>query len=378
MRLVLGLRSSVFVLALWWLSAVPTEAMGQQAGTVDVLGGEAIERAQLQLGSAIKAASSPPVQARRRRPRSASSSNVGYVDNAIVGNMFTLRYDNAREAAMPDMAEFIYAKCGCYRVLGLDPDAPGPAGSLSGGDPLQDQLIEPSLDFQDVTLDAEIAFSDRFSVFAEIPYRSVRGEVLMDGSGIADIQAGFKYALVATEDRYLTFQGRVYLPTGDPAEGLGTDHASVEPGLLYHEGSGDRLKLDAEVRLWIPTGGSSNAGLEVVAPAVAEAQDNYYGNVLRYGVGLSYDVSPDASVRVTPVVELVAWRILSGAGLLSPDGTPASAMFVDASGTNIANIKVGFRFGIRERDSIFAGYGKALTDTWWYDDIFRIEYRLVP
>ena len=51
----------------------------------------------------------------RRGPRSVATSNVGYIDNAIVGTQFQLRYDNAREANSSDRAEFIYAKCGCYR-----------------------------------------------------------------------------------------------------------------------------------------------------------------------------------------------------------------------------------------------------------------------
>ena len=372
MRFVLCVRSSIVILALLGLSAAPTVAVGQQSGNSAASATQAIERAQLRLSAAINAGLSQQVRARRRRPRSGSSSNVGYVDNAIVGDMFTLRYDNARDMEIPDLVEFFYGKCGCFRPLGLDPDATGPGGVVSGGEITMDVLIETSLDFQEVVLDAEIALSDRFSVFAELPYRSVQGVAIMDGSGISDIQVGFKFALVATEDRYLTFQLKGYLPTGDALEGLGTDHASIEPAILYHEGAAERFKLEAELRLWIPTGGSSSAGTGL------DTQDNYYGSVLRYGIGLGYDLTPDASVRFTPVVELVAWRILGGVGLRSADGTPSTADPFDASGTNIANVKVGFRFGIRESDSIFAGYGKTLTDTWWYKNIIRIEYRLVP
>ncbi|MFV2007670.1 MAG: hypothetical protein ACC667_09495 [Longimicrobiales bacterium] len=365
MRLLLGVRSSVVILALLGLAAGPTVTVGQQSDASTTSAAQAIERVQLRLSAAINAGFSQQARARRRRPRSGSSSNVGYVDNAIVGDMFTLRYDDAHEAVMPDRAEFIYGKCGCFRVLGADPDAPGPAGSGN-------TLIEPSLDFQDVVLDAEVALSDRFSVFAEVPFRSVKGEVLMDGSGLSDIRAGFKFALVATEDRYLTFQLKAYFPTGDAGQGLGTDHTSIEPAILYHDGAAEPFKFEAELRLWIPTGGSSGAGTGVTT------QDNYYGSVLRYGIGLGYDLTPDASVRLTPVVELVAWRVLGGIGTQSMDGTLDSVVIADASGTNIANLKVGFRFGIRESDSIFAGYGKALTNAWWYDDIIRIEYRFVP
>lgn len=295
-----------------------------------------------------------------RRTRSAARSNVGYVDNAIVGTQLQLRYDNAMGADAPDRAEFIYAKCGCFGG-----DATGPIG---GSPP---RVIEYDLSYQDITLDGEFAFHERFSAFAELPFRLARGEVLSNAEGIGDIMAGFKLALVATEDRYLTLQLRSYLPTGKAEDGLGTDHLSLEPGILFHEGSGDRFKAEAELRLWIPVDGASNENTGITT------SDNYYGNVLRYGVGLGYDVSPEAQVRFTPVVELVGWRILSGIGAWSPDGTPTNLVVEDAGGTNIFNLKVGGRFGIRESDAIYVGWGTALTDEHWYDNILRVEYRLV-
>lgn len=324
-------------------------------------------------GAELAFATSAEAQLSLRRPRSAATSNVGYVDNAIVGTQIQLRYDVALEANSPDRAEFIYGKCGCFAVLGADPDAPGPVGTLpAGADPLTTPLIETSLDFQEIVLDGEYAFHDRVSVFAEIPLRIVRGDVIPDGSGIGDIQAGFKVAAVADEERYVTFQLKSYLPTGSASDGLGTDHVSLEPGILYHEGAGERLKAEAELKLWIPVDGSSNAGTGI------STSDNYYGNVLRYGVGLGYDATPQAQVRFTPVVELVGWRVLSGIGATSVDGSPAMATVADADGTNILNLKLGARFGVGADNSIYLGYGKALTDEVWYDDIFRVEYRLIP
>jgi len=302
-----------------------------------------------------------------RRPRSVARSNVGYVDSAIIGTQLQLRYDYARGADAPDRAEFIYAKCGCYGG-----DAKGPVGNLpSGADPLTTPLIEYDLDYQEIVLDGEWAFSNRFSAFAEIPFRITRGEVISGAEGIGDIAGGVKLALLADPERYLTLQLRAYLPTGNGVDGLGTEHASLEPGILFHEGSGNRLKAEAEVRLWIPVDGASNENTGITST------ENYYGNVLRYGIGLGYDMSPNAQVRFTPVVELVGWRLLGGIGIKAWDGTPANATVTEADGTNIANLKVGARLGVREGDAIYVGYGTALTEEHWYDNIFRVEYRWV-
>ena len=56
------------------------------------------------------------------------------------------------------------------------------------------------------------------------------------------------------------------------------------------------------------------------------------------------------------------------------DGNQTSAEGSDASGINIVNLKFGAR-AIFGQGSVYAGYGHALTDHTWYDDIFRFEYR---
>ena len=307
---------------------------------------------------------------RRRRRRSAASSNVGYIDSALIGTQLQIRFDRVAAIEAPDRAEFIYGKCGCYRVLGADPDAPGPSGPLGTGDPLQAHLVEINLRYREFVIDGEVALHDRFSLFAEIPFRFLDGELFRDISGIGDIQAGAKFALVAQEDRALTFQLKTYLPTGEAIDGLGTDHLSLEPALLYHEAGGERLKLEAELRLWLPIDGSTGRGT-----GLGDDKD-FSGSVFRYGVGLGYDVSPDSGLRFTPVVELVGWTVNGGIASKSTDGTASGLAIEDAGGTTILNVKVGARFGFRTNDSVFLGIGRNLTDEWWYKRVFRAEYRL--
>jgi hypothetical protein len=71
-------------------------------------------------------------------------------------------------------------------------------------------------------------------------------------------------------------------------------------------------------------------------------------------------------VQFAPVVELVGWRVLGGF---------QTGGFADASGIDIVNLKVGVRVVLRDRSSIYGGYGHALTDATWYGDVVRLEYR---
>ena len=56
-----------------------------------------------------------------------------------------------------------------------------------------------------------------------------------------------------------------------------------------------------------------------------------------------------------------------------PDTGFAKAKDVAA---NIVNVKIGARITMKEMASIYFGYGKHITDASWYDNIFRVEYRL--
>jgi hypothetical protein len=142
------------------------------------------------------------------------------------------------------------------------------------------------------------------------------------------------------------------LPTGDARRGLGTDHVSLEPGLLFFHRCTDRCRLEGELRYWTAVGGTAFAG-----------------DVLRYGIGAQYDLYRDCCTRVTPVVELVGWEVVDGLKGVFGDPVPQ-----DAAGDSILNIKFGVRAGWGRCD-VYAGFGQALTSQRWYDDTFRLEWR---
>jgi hypothetical protein len=279
----------------------------------------------------------------------ALGSNVGYVDSAIPMTAFRLRFDAAYNNIRPDRAEFFYAKCGCFRIAGIDPEANGPP------------LSESSVDYQDIRNYFEYAFSNRLSAFVELGFRFLNPEVNDNTAGLGDMNLGFKYAFLYDPCRVLTFQFRAYLPTGDSDRGLGTDHVALEPSILFYQRLGERAMLEAQLGDWIGVGGT-----------------DFQGNILLYGVGLSYYVVDQPSYRVAPVAEFVGWTLLSGMES-SPEG-----LVRDSAGETIFNVKLGVRVGLGEatdpgvvsRHSFYAGYARALTGDFWYKDSFRLEYRL--
>ena len=128
--------------------------------------------------------------------------------------------------------------------------------------------------------------------------------------------------------------------------------------------------MAGQFSFWHPIDGAAG-----FVPAPAPAADglatatntSFAGNILNYGLGGSYDLGSRGDVRFTPVLEFVGWRVMDGYRTL--DAGP-----VAAGGENIVNGKIGVRmtFG---HNSVYVGYGRALTHNIWYQEIARIEYR---
>src|SRR5689334_19113353 len=91
----------------------------------------------------------PPLRAQGTGRPTVSDSRDGYIDSAIPGNEFRLRYDTSYDNTRPTRAEFIYPKG-------------GPNGR---GLPIPERRV----DFQDVSGYLEAAATDRLSGFVELP-----------------------------------------------------------------------------------------------------------------------------------------------------------------------------------------------------------------
>ena len=298
-------------------------------------------------------------------------SMVGYIDNPIVQSQVRIRFEAAFSDKFPDRDEFFYAKCGCYRGAGLDPNAPGPP-------PGSGVVIPSALNFQQLYFYGEFAPVRRFSLFTEVPIRWIQAQGLLVGppnsfpseGGLSDVMAGFKFAAIATDKTYLTFQFRSYFPSGDASKGLGTNHYSIEPELLLYQRLTDRLTLEGQVGDWHPIGGS--AGVVPSSGALAPpGSEGFAGDIFIYGIGPSYQLYRGERVRISPVLELVGWTVLSG----FETHVTASGVASEVGGTNIVNMKLGIRTNVGSHNSFYIGYGQALTSANWYEQIMRAEYR---
>jgi hypothetical protein len=305
-----------------------------------------------------KKAPPPPEEEVKRPPIDASM--VGYIENAIVGNELRVRFDAAFNDEFPDRAEFIYGKCGCYRNAPPainDPNAPGPGLG-----------IPQNVNFQTLEFMGEYALIPRLSAFVQLPIRWLQPEgvksspdptqAFPSSAGVGDVQAGVKFAMLEKSKAYFSAQFKAYFPTGASVQGLGTNHYSIEPAILYYGRLSQRFELEGEIGGWVPIGGSK--GIDPTS------NTEFAGNIFFYGLGPSYRIIDGEKFHLSPVVELVGWNVTSG----QQTGTPA-----DASGTNIVNLKLGARMSFQPRNSIYVGWGKALTSSDWYDDIVRVEYR---
>lgn len=311
------------------------------------------------LSTVLLQVAAPPPPPAKTLPRRRGSM-VGYIEDPVVSSKVRVRFDAGFHSDTPDRAEFFYGKCGCYRDAPVD----NPIRDVDAAGPGPGQVTD--LNFQQLYVQGEYAATDRFSAFAELPIRWLQPQSFAgtdsfgDQSGISDLRAGVKLALTDRPEQMLTAQVKAFFPTGDSRRGLGTDHASIEPAILLYQQLSDRAAVEAQVALWIPFGGSNGVPTSV--------DDKFAGYVLSYGIGPSFELYRSGDVRFAPVVELVGWHVLSGyqTSLTLP---------ADATGTDIVNLKFGARMSWGRGGSIYAGYGHALTEADWYDDIVRFEYR---
>ncbi len=307
-----------------------------------------------------------------KRPKS-EGSMVGYIDDAIIGSQIRIRFDAGFNDPFPDRDEFFYGKCGCYATLpagnpATDPKAPGPGPGIA-----------TNLNFQQLYLFGEYAPLRRLSAFFELPFRFIQPSFVdpqllgtfPNHGGVSDVSLGVKLGLIDSERSALTFQFKSYLPSGNAADGLGTNHSSIEPSLLLWHSLSPRWTIEGQLGDWHPISGSRGV------PTVGSS--SFAGDVFIYGAGVSAQVYHNSTVSIAPVVELVGWQLLGG--FQTQFGGPITAgvggpgVAANESGTSIVNVKLGARTTIHNHNSVYVGYGRAVTDAAWYKNLLRVEYR---
>jgi len=327
------------------LTLLPSAALAQE--------GVVIPKPEAPEARQAPAAARPSDAGGRRRP-----SMVGYVNDSDVATQLRIRFDTAYNVKAADRAEFFYAKSGLFKTLpatnpNYDPNAPGPGPANA-----------TRLNFQQLFVHAEYAPSPRLSVYGEIPLRFIQPQAFSpanasfdSASGISDIPFGAKAGLASNEHRQITASVQFTAPSGDPLKGLGSDHWSIEPALLYHERAGI-VSIESQIGEVFPTDGS--AGLPT------SSSEKFAGKVVYWGVGPSFEIVRQSDFAFAPVVELVGWHFVDGfqtGGLAS------------VAGLDVVNAKAGGRF-LFGANSLYVGYGRAITHKWIYEQILRVEYRV--
>lgn len=223
---------------------------------------------------------------------------------------------------------------------------PGPTGF---------PFVETRIDYSELTTYAEYSVTPWFSFFMEAPYRWLNPEVNANRSGAGDMKYGLKLCTWSSDSIIATVLLRVYQPTA--YENLGTTHWTIEPGLLVDYRYNDQIHLEGELRYWVPIGGR-----------------DYAGDVLRYGIGISYGRKRwDGGAWFVPVAEGVGWTVMSGQTTLA--SSPDAYVVQDAHGQTILNGYLGLRFGYGRNLDFYAGYGRSMTGEFWQREIYRFEMR---
>lgn len=289
-----------------------------------------------------------PQQLKRTR---IDASMVGYIDPSVVQTEIRVRFDAGFNAPRPDRAEYFYAGC-------------NGSSSCRGA-------IQRTLNFQELYINGEYAPLTRFSAFVQLPFRWIQPffvpntgtPTLTSGGGISDVQAGLKFAAIASSSRNLTFQLGADFPSGNGSDGFGTNHYSIEPKVLLYQRLSARSAIEAEAGDSHPFGGT------IYYATPSSPPQSFAADVAMYGIGPSYELIKRDRYRLTPVLELVSWHVFGGLQ------TGSTGIVQSAADINVLNAKLGARASFSDESSVYAGYGRGLTSDIWYRNLFRIEYR---
>jgi hypothetical protein len=263
-------------------------------------------------------------------------SAVSFIDSAIPATQVKIRFDANYDDHRPTRAEYLFSKSG----------APGDPGWWQP---------ERNVDWQELTSYIEVAYQNMLSGFVEIPTRWVNPDVNANDWGLGDVQAGFKFAFINTQGLATSFQVRATIPTR-MGPGLSTSHYSIEPAFLLFVRPLEWLALEGEVRYWLPLSGT-----------------DFAGDLVRYGLGLSFGQRSYEDFWFTPVVEAVGWTLLDGKEMVP---LPGGGGIKDSGGETIVNMMAGVRFGFGDTGDIYVGYGHSLTGDAWQHQFWRLEFRV--
>ncbi len=258
-------------------------------------------------------------------------SGVSFLDSALPRSLVRLRFDANQYNRRPTRAEYLF---------------PG------------DGFAKPETRIHTQELDTfiEYGLNEWFSTFMETPYKWVNPDQNDNLSGIGDLSFGAKFAGWNNDTLLAALQLKFSANTSQRTL-TGTGHWSFEPAFLGNWRIQDCLTLEGQVGYWIPLGGS-----------------DFAGDVLKYGVGLSYGGRTESAIQLMPVAEVIGWTVTGGKQVVAP--APGTFAVESAAGDTVLNGCLGLRFTLGCAADIYAGYSRCFTGVPWYRDTIRVEFRL--
>ncbi len=308
-----------------------------------------------------------------------------------------LRWDHNWDMAVPDRAEFFWAKQNIDATQVLQVSRPDPVtGVLSTPKNIPDAVGKgpkvPPPAYKNYTKVAPLA-QTRYPAFGALRvsyddlylYQEVaanRASFFVEGSYLAtdpryytanpnrfpadtngasmfgDMNFGAKAAWIDTEILLFTFQFKAIMPTGNPGNGLGTGHVSLEPSLMTAVKLTPDTYFQGQLAEWIPIGGT---------PA-------YQGSVLHYHAALD-----QVLWRPVPNSMLIGTAEFNGYSFQAGSYTdPILGPYAKASGQDFCSAGPGLRFSVCNRYDFGGAVAFPLTDTnRLYSTFLRVELRVL-
>jgi hypothetical protein len=257
-----------------------------------------------------------------------------FQDGVRPQSQMRLRYDFGNNLTQPDRAEWFWAK-------------------INGRGPKIANGSETRVDYHEVSMYTEAA-TERFGFFIEEPYRSYDAEQAGHHANFGDLNLGTKSLLVDCELLLLTFQFKVYIPTGNPNTGIGTGHTSLEPSLLASVKLAQATYLQMQLAEWIPVGGDTD----------------FQGSVIHYHASLNHSFWKRGALELIGTGEFNGWTFQDGL-FTGPGGVATKA-----SGETYVTVGGGLRLVFCEKADLGFGSSFALTSDHFADQLYRTEFRL--
>ncbi len=269
----------------------------------------------------------------------ALADSAFFVEAARPQTQQRLRWDAGLDAVIADRAEYFWARA----------DGHGKGPSPSAG-----YLAVQSLTYHELSLYTEVG-SSGFSMFTDVPYRSLDPTGAPHAAGFSDMNVGTKSLLFDCELLQVSFQFRTHIPMANTTKGLSTGHVSLEPSLLVGLNLGPETYFQGQIAEWIPIAGDTH----------------YAGAILHYHAAVNHVLwRPLSDVPLIGTVECSGWSFQDGAYT-----DPVTGLIQPASGQTTVTIGPGLRLVVCDKIDFGAGAAFAMQDRRLANVLVRSEFR---